>query len=67
MCEHVLYRAGYNHLATVHTGTRPNIDNMVRIADRVFIVLDDQDRIAQIAQMNERAQKPFIIALMEPD
>ena len=67
MCEHVLHRTGYDHLAAVHAGTRPDIDNMVRIADRVFIVLDYQDGIAQITEVNERAQQAFIIPLMEPD
>ena len=67
MCQYVLHRAGYDHLAAVHAGTRADIDNMVGIADGVFIVLDHQDRIAQVTEMNERAQKPFIIPLMEPN
>ena len=67
MCEHVLHRAGYDHLAAVHAGTRADIDNMVSIADRVLIVLDHQDGIAQIAEVNERAQQALVIPLMEAD
>ena len=56
MCQYVLHRAGYDHLAAVHAGTRADIDNMIGIAYRVFIVLDHQDGIAQITEVNERTQ-----------
>ena len=36
-------------------------------ADGVFIMLDDNHRIAQITQMNQRAEQTFVIALMQAD
>ena len=46
---------------------RSHIDNMVGRRHGLCVVLDDNDRIAEIAQSNERLQQPTIIALMKPD
>ncbi len=54
-------------MAAVHAGRRPHVDQMIGGADRLFVVFDDEDRVAEIAQPPQRAEQPFVIALMQPD
>ena len=44
-----------------------NINHMVGGADGVFIVFHHNHSIAKIAQMNQRTQQPFVIALVQTD
>src|SRR6266568_1736174 len=45
----------------------PEVDNEIGAANGVFVVLDDEDGIAEIAQMLERAKKARVVAGMETD
>ena len=54
-------------LPAMHARTRPKVDDMVAGADRVFVVFDDQYRIAEIAQVAQGLDETFIIALMQAD
>ena len=56
-----------DHLAAMDAGTRPDIDDVIRRMDRVFVMLDDDHGIADISEMNQRLEKPRIVALMQPD
>ena len=46
---------------------RAKIDDEIGTADGVLVVLDDEDRIAEIAEMFERAKEASIVAGVEPD
>ena len=43
------------------------VDDKIGAANGVFVVLDDQDGVAQIAQMLERAEQAFVVARVEAD
>ena len=44
-----------------------DVDNVVSGANRVFIVLNHNDGIAQITQVDKRTQQTLVIALMQTD
>ena len=48
-------------------GTRTHVDDMIGAFDRLFVVLNHQDRIAKVAQTLQGFQKPGIVSLMKPD
>ena len=54
-------------MAAVLAGARPEIDDVVGGADRLFVVLDDDDGVAEIAQPRQRREQRAIVALMQPD
>jgi len=43
------------------------VDDVIRAADRLFIVLYDEHCVAKIAQVRERRQQSFVIAVMQSD
>ena len=43
-------RAGADDLAAVLAGSRPDVDDVVGDADRLLVVLDDEDGVAEVAQ-----------------
>jgi hypothetical protein len=51
----------------VFTRARPEVDQVVGRANRLFVVFDDEDGVAQIAELAERRQQPPVISLVEPD
>ena len=53
------------HLSPVLSCTRANVNEIVRLAHRLFIVFDHYERVSYITHSFERIQKPCIIALME--
>src|SRR5947199_7401706 len=56
-----------NKLPPTPAGTRAKINNVVRSAYRFFIMLNNDDRIAEIAQPSQRPEQTRIIALMQTD
>jgi hypothetical protein len=38
---------------------------MVSLANRIFIVLDHDDGVAEITQIDERVQQPLVVALVQ--
>ena len=54
-------------LAAVHARARTDVHQIIRFADRVFVVLDDDDRIAEIAQILERLDELRVVALVQAD
>ena len=44
-----------------------DVDHDVGLAHRVLVVLDHDQRVAEIAQRLERGQQPVVVALVEPD
>ena len=50
-------RALEDHVAAVLAGAGPQIDHVVGRANRLFVVLDDDDGVAEIAQAGERREQ----------
>jgi hypothetical protein len=40
---------------------------MVGGADGVLVMLDDDHRVAEVAQASERGKKPLVVALVQTD
>ena len=59
--------AGADHFPTVHTRTGADVDEIVRRAHGVLIVLDDDERVAEVTQLAQRGQQLFVIALVQAD
>ena len=49
------------------TGPRSDVDYVIGDTDRVFVVFDHDDGVAQIAQANHRLDEAVVVALMESD
>ena len=62
-----LQRPGRDKISAVQPGPGPEIDDVVGGANRVLIVLDDDDGVAQIAQALEGVEQPMIVALVQSD
>ena len=51
----------------MHAGTGSHVDDMVGRADGVFVMLDNDDGVAEVAQADESREQAFIVALMQAD
>ena len=60
-------RAGLLEEPLVRAGVGADIDDPVGRAERVLIVLDNDEGIAEVAKPNEGVDEPLVIALVEPD
>ena len=40
---------------------------MVGLPDRVLVVLDDDDRVAEVAEAMQRVEQALVVALVQPD
>ncbi len=49
----------------MNAGTRPDVEDMVGGTDRIFVVLNHNDGVAEVAQPLERLEQPRVIALMQ--
>ena len=65
--DNIVHRAAGHEMAAVRARSGADIDQKIRRAHRVLVVLDDDQRIAQIAQVFQRPQKPVVVALMQAD
>ena len=54
-------------LAAVLPRPGPDVDDPVGRADRLLVVLDDQDGVAQVAQPGERRDQLGVVALVQAD
>ena len=54
-----------NHAPAMHAGTGAHVDQVVGGAHHVFVMLDDQHAVADVAQMLERADQPVVVALVQ--
>ena len=53
--------------ATVDAGPRAHFDEVIGGPDRVLVVLDDDDRVADVAQPLERRDHLHVVLRMQPD
>ncbi len=65
--EDLLERALGDDLAAMDAGAGAHVDDIVGGADRVLVMLDDEDGVAEIAQPLERVEQPVIVALVQAD
>ena len=52
--EQLLRRPLEDHPSAVFAGARPEVDDVVGDPDCLFVVLDDDDRVAEVAEMMQR-------------
>ena len=65
---HDLFRRSFrDDLAAMHARARADVDHMIRLEDRVLVMLHDEHRIAEVAQVLQRFEEARIVALMQPD
>ena len=62
-----LRRALGDDLAAMHAGAGADVDDIIGREDRVLVMLDDDHRVAEIAQAAQRIEQPRIVALMQAD
>jgi len=63
--EHdLIERADREDPPALRACTRPDIDDHVRFAHRIFIVLDDDEGVAEIPQRLERREQPIVVPLV---
>ena len=60
-------RAVRDDFAAAHAGAGAEIDDVVGRPHRVFVVLDDDDRVAHVAQLRERVEQPVVVARVQAD
>ena len=65
--EDGLERAVGDDLAAVLAGPGTDVDDPVGGPDRLLVVLDDEDRVAEVAQPGQRRDELRVVALVEPD
>ena len=56
-----------DEVAAVFAGSGAEIEDVVGLADGVFVVLDDEDGVAEVAQVFERVDQALVVALMQAD
>ena len=67
IAQHLLQGAFGHHLAAMDAGARAHIDDVIGGADRILVMFDDDDRVAEVAQAPERGQEAVVVALMQAD
>ena len=60
-------RALGDDVAAQAAGAGAEIENIVGVADGLFVVLDDEDGVAQVAQPFEGLDEAVVVALMQAD
>ena len=51
----------------MHAGARAQVDHVVRLEDRLLVVLDDDDRVADVAQVAQRGEQAAVVPLVQAD
>ena len=64
---HFARRARGHDAAPVAAGTRPHVDQVVRLPHDRFVVLDHQHAVALILQVAQRIDQPLVVARMQAD
>ena len=65
--EQVGERPLHDHAAAVHARARAHLDDVIRRADRVLVVLDDDHGVADVAQALERGDHLDVVLGVQPD
>ena len=59
--------AGRHDLSAVDARARADVHNIIRRAHGVLVMLHDDQGVAEIAQLLERSQQLFVVALVQAD
>ena len=65
--EQVIDGAADHHVAAVLAGAGADVDHPVGGADRLLVVLDDDERVAEVAQPQQRVEQLLVVALVQAD
>src|SRR6267143_1305385 len=65
--QNIVEGAGGHDLPAVLAGAGPDVDDEVGRPHRLFVVLDDDDRVADISQRQQRGDQLSIVTLVQPD
>jgi hypothetical protein len=65
--EHVVKLALYDNIAAVDSGTGAHLHDVVGRADRVLVMLDDDHRVADVAQPFERRDHLYVVLWVQAD
>ena len=65
--DHILQCPRDDDVAAVLTSSRTDVDDVVGSADRVLVVLDDDEGVAQIPQSDEGLDEALVVPLVETD
>ena len=65
--HHLVGRSLGDDLAAVDSGAGTDVEYVIRLQDRVFVVLHDDHRVAEVAQALQRSEQAFVVALMQAD
>src|SRR6478736_1769438 len=55
-----------NHFAAVHACARSEIDDVISVSHRLFIMLNDDERISFFAQRAQGLEQPDVVTRMQP-
>src|SRR5205823_3212629 len=56
-----------DHVSTMRAGAGADVDQVIAVADAVFVVLDHEYGVADVAQTMQRADEPRVVALVKAD
>ncbi len=56
-----------NDLAAMDAGARAHVDQVIGGADGVFVMFDDDHRVADVAQTTQCRQQSVVVALVQAD
>ena len=65
--EHISVGALEHYLASEPAGTRTHIHDIICLLHHLLVVLDNDDRVAYVAERFQRAYQSAVVALMETD
>ena len=65
--ENLRRRALCDDLAAMDAGAGADIEDVIGLQDRVFVMLDDDHGVAKVAQALQGHEKAFVVALMQAD
>ena len=65
--QQALHRAGVDDVAAVLARAGADVDDVVGDLDGVLVVLDDEHRVAEVAQAHERVDEAAVVALVQAD
>ena len=65
--QQLLQRAAVHDLAAVLTGAGADVHDPVGDLDGVLVVLDDDQRVAHVAQPDQGLDEPVVVALVQAD
>jgi hypothetical protein len=63
----VVGRPDGHDLAAMRARAGAEVYDVIGPADRLFVVFDHEHRVAQVAQLGERVEQPFVVARVQSD